>query len=316
MATIAVTGATGFVGSNIAEVLVARGHEVIGLTRSAGSYPWDHRVVDYSSVDEIAHALEGVHAVVHCAIANDFHMLINDRVGAYDAYVGLTSRIVRAAERVGARTVYISTDWVHDGTDHMVDADLPPNPLNIYGVLKALSEQVVIDLASEGAIARIGGVMGQHRLQDVGPRNQDVGFGYFVSSVVRTIREGGTFTVWAGDNINEVATPSLASEIGAGVGRIVERRAAGYFNLVCDDAVTRLELAHAACRVFGLDAGKVAQGPVPQSERFPAAVPRDTSMSATATRQRLGLQPVSLADTLAAFRRELETGRVSPPTQD
>jgi dTDP-4-dehydrorhamnose reductase len=316
MATIAVTGATGFVGSNIAEVLVARGHQVVGLTRTAGEYPWLHRVVDYSSTTAIAEQLQGVDAVVHCAIANDFHLLVNDRVAAYDAYVGLTSRLVRAAQAVGARTVYISTDWVHDGTGHLVAEDLPPNPLNIYGVLKALSEQVVVDLAIDGAIARIGGVMGQHRLQDVGPRSQDVGFGYFVASAVRTIREGGTFAVWGGDNVNEVATPSLASEIGAGVGRIIEREASGHFNLVCDDAVTRMELAYATCEAFDLDPTKVTESQVPASEVFPALVPRDTSMSTTVTRQRLGLRPIGLAETLEAFRRELDTGQVSPPTQD
>lgn len=316
MATVAVTGATGFVGSNIAEVLAARGHHVVGLTRGAGDFPWEHRQVDYSSIPAIAAALDGVDSVVHCAIANDFHMLVNDRVGAYDAYVGLTKRLTSAASQTGARVVYMSTDWVHDGTGHKVAEDLPPNPINIYGVLKALSEQVVLDLAPNGAIARIGGVMGQHRLQDVGPRSQDVGFGYFVASAVRTIQDGGTFEVWAGDNVNEVATPSLASEIGAGVGRIVERGASGHFNLVCDDAVTRMELAYATCRAFGLDESRIAQGEVPESERFPAAVPRDTSMSTTATRRVLGLRPIGLAETLEAFRRELETGKVSPPTKD
>ncbi|CAB4329489.1 MAG: sugar nucleotide-binding protein [Actinobacteria bacterium] len=315
MAAIAITGATGFVGSTVAEVLKLHGHSVVGLVRTPGEYPWDNHVVDFSDERDIARCVNGVDAVVHCAIANDFTMLVNNRVAAYDAYVGLTQRVVRAAEQSNAQTIYISSDWVHDGTGHMVPEDLPPNPLNIYGVLKALSEQVVVDLAIDGAICRIGGVMGKHRLHDVGPRSQDVGFGYFVSSLVSTIKSGNPFAVWGGDNVNEVATPSLASEIGAGIGRIAASRSQGYFNLVCDDAVTRLELARAACAAFELDASLVTESEVPESERFPATVPRDTSMSATGTRAHLDLQPASLMQTLYAFRTELESGIVSPLTQ-
>jgi dTDP-4-dehydrorhamnose reductase len=226
----------------------------------------------------------------------------------------MTQRVVRAAEQTGTQTIYISSDWVHDGAQHMVDEDMPANPLNIYGILKALSEQVVVDLATDGAVVRIGGVMGQHRLRAEGPRGQDVGFGYFVASLVRSIQSGERFAVWGGNNVNEVATPSLASEIGAGVGRIAEKRAGGFFNLVCDNAVTRLELAHAACKAFDLDPSMVFESEVPESEKFPALVPRDTSMSCRVTRERLDLAPTSLADILRAFRTELETGKVSPVT--
>lgn len=316
MPTIAVTGATGFVGSTVAEVLSMFGYRVIGLVRTPGDYPWESRTVDFTQSGSITAGVTGVDAVVHCAIANDFHMLTRDRFGAYDAYVGMTQRVVRAAEVVGAQTVYVSSDWVHDGLGHLVPEDMPANPLNIYGVLKALSEQVVVDLATDGAVVRIGGVMGQHRLRDLGPRSQDVGFGYFVASLVRTLQAGDRFAVWGGDNVNEVATPSLASEIGAGIGRIVSRRAAGFFNLVCDDAVTRLELAHATCAAFDLDPAMVFESQVPESERFPALVPRDTSMSCVVTRQRLGLEPTSVERVLRAFRSELETGRVSPVTTD
>jgi dTDP-4-dehydrorhamnose reductase len=320
MATVLITGATGFVGSNIAEVLQQRGHTVFGALRRVpeSELPWEYRVIDFSNVDSIASAISdtGASAVVHCAIANDFNMLMNDRVAAYDAYVGMTSRVTRAAEQNGAQTIYISTDWVHDGTGHLVAEDLPPNPLNIYGILKALGEQVVRDLASDGAICRIGGVMGQHRLQEMGPRSQDVGFGYFVASIVQALSKGDRFAVWGGENVNEVATPSLASEIGAGVGRIIEHRASGMFNLVCDDAVTRMELAKRTCAAFGLDESLLYESEVPAHGVFPALVPVDTSMSTTKTRSVLGLAPTSIDDILQAFRRELETGKVSPVTKD
>ena len=121
--------------------------------------------------------------MVHSAIANDFNKLQEDRAFAYDSYVALTQRVTHAANRAGAQIIYVSSGWVMDGTTHMTPESNPGNPVNFYGVLKALSEQVIRDLAPEtGAIARIEGVMGIHQTQSVGPRTQDVGFGYFVTS--------------------------------------------------------------------------------------------------------------------------------------
>ena len=114
MTKIAITGSTGFVGSNIAAVLQEFGHEVIGLGRRTPEVAptWPVIQVNFDDVGSIAGALDGCEAVVHCAIANDFNRLVDDRVFAYDAFVGLTQRVTLAANEVGVQPILISTDWV------------------------------------------------------------------------------------------------------------------------------------------------------------------------------------------------------------
>lgn len=317
MATIAITGATGFVGSNIADVLRNRGHHVVGIIRkpSDPQPPWDERLADLASVASISNALRGIDAIVHCAISNDFNTLMNDRPKAYDAYVGLTNRVARAANAVGARMVYISTDWTMDGTRHRTPESDFGNPINIYGFLKAMGEQVVRDLCPDsGAICRIGGVMGTHRLLQSGPRSQDVGFGYFVASIVQTLQRAERFAVWGGPYVNDIATPSLASEIGAQVERVITRGATGTLHLVGDDAIGRMDLARLVCEVFELDSGLLDQIDVPADQRFPQAVPVDSSLDNAYTKRVLGLGPTSLRGLLVAFRREMETSQLHPLT--
>jgi nucleoside-diphosphate-sugar epimerase len=82
---IALTGSTGFVGSNVAKVLQLRGHEVVGLVRTVAKLPWETQLVDFQNQDSIQAALAGSDAVVHCAIANDFNRLMQDRPYAFDA---------------------------------------------------------------------------------------------------------------------------------------------------------------------------------------------------------------------------------------
>lgn len=317
MAKIAITGSTGFVGSNIAQVLLKYGHEVVGLGRRSPEVQpdWPIQIVDYTTVDSIAGAINGFDAVVHCAIANDFNKLVDDRIYAYESYVGLTQQVTKAANLVGAKPILISTDWVMDGTTHRTPESDPGNPLNFYGVLKVLSEQVIRDLApGNGAICRIAGVMGKHQITE-SPRSQDVGFGYFVLSLVEALQSGNTFTVWGGDRVNKVTSPSLAAEIGAQIERVVLRNAVGTFHLVGDEAIDRMGLAKTVCEVFELDPGLLRESEPPADQLFPAAVPVDSSLGNEKTKSVLGIEPQPLRKILEAFKAELATGKINPITK-
>ncbi|MEN9687070.1 MAG: hypothetical protein RL381_82 [Actinomycetota bacterium] len=318
MARVAITGSNGFVGGNIAKVLQMDGHEVIGIVRSnpEKQLPWDTRTTDLSSIESIAKSLDGCDAIVHCAIANDFNRLQQDRPYAYDSFVGLTQRITHAANSVGAQVIYISTGWVVDGTSHKVPETDFGNPVNFYGVLKSLGEQVIRDLAPKtGAIVRVEGVMGKHQTQDQGPRTQDVGFGYFVTSLVEELRAGKTFTVFGGERVNKMTTPVSAAEIGAQVERIISRKAAGTFHVVSDDAVGRMEYAALVCEVFELDSSLLRESDPPADQLFPGAVPVDSSLGNELTKKALGLGALPLRQMLIDLRQEIDHRKLTFITQ-
>ncbi len=308
MATIAVTGATGFVGGSVASVLADRGHEVICLVRREPGvdFPWRSTLVDFQDEKSLTGALEGCDAVAHLAIYNDFAGLYADRRRAHDGYVGLTRRVVDAANHCGTRVGYVSTDWVFDGTGHLVDEEEPPNPVNFYGSLKAASELVVLERARSGFVARVGGVQGLHQTRETGPRLQDVGFGYFVLSLVEALRAGQRYVVWEDPAINSVATPIIASEIGALFGLAVDRGVDGVLHFAGASVVTRRELALIACGVFGLDPELITFGPPPDEARLPAPVPYDTSMSGEVTMARIGAVAIPIEAQLHTLRREVE----------
>jgi len=312
--TIAVTGATGFVGGTVAAVLAGKGHDVVCLVRRdpGAGFPWPTRVVDTQSTESLTAGLDGCEAVAHLAIMNDFHGMYADRRAAQDGYVGLTRRVVDAANETGTRVGYVSSDWVFDGTGHLVDEQEPPNPVNFYGFMKAASELVVLERARAGFVARVGGVQGLHQTQESGPRSQDVGFGYFVLSLVDALRAGSRFTVWEDPTINSVATPIVAPEIGALLGLAVEQGVDGVLHFAGGTVVTRRELALVSCEVFGLDPGRLDFGPPPEEARLPAPVPYDTSMSADATMSRLGARAHPIEAQLRALKTELEQGAPAP----
>jgi dTDP-4-dehydrorhamnose reductase len=294
------TGASGFVGSNVARVFEAQGAEL--RTPSHGE-------LDVADPDAVARSVAQFRpdAIVHCAILNDFAALYADRRAGWDAYVGATRNLVEAANADAARIVLVSTDWVFDGTQGGATERTPPNPINLYGFLKAASELVVTERAERGSVARISAVQGSQRA----PREQDAGFGYFVSTLVERLRAGERFAVWESDEINMVATPTLASDAAELMWRIVERDLDGVFHCCGGEAVDRRALAMRAAQVFELDPTLLDLGVRPPPEALagppggpPAPVPYDTSLDASWTASALDAELSSVTELLRRMCKE------------
>ena len=315
-----VTGGTGFVGSNIVKVFAERhGAEVHCPVHRF--VPADARGFTTERLDLLDEAAVrasvaafGPDVIVHSMILNDFAAMYADRELAWRSYVGTTETLAQAADEAGAKLILVSTDWVFDGTQSGADEDTPPNPVNLYGVLKMVSEQAAMLSAGRAAVARVSAVSGMHWMRHCTPRVQDGGFGYFVTSIVDALEAGRQFAVWEADNINMVATPSLASECAEVMWRIAaDESAVGVFHCCGAESVGRMELAGLACEVFDLDAALLSSTPPDTATagavgEFP--IPYDTSLSVRRTREVLGYEPPGIRELLARFRRERAAGRL------
>lgn len=110
----AITGATGLLGANLAEVVLAAGHEVVATRRESSKtshltdldITW--RVAPLSDEDALAAAFEGCDGVFHCAASVTVQYKIEDWL--LDANVTGTERVISAVKRSGAgRLVHCST---------------------------------------------------------------------------------------------------------------------------------------------------------------------------------------------------------------
>ncbi|HMJ37809.1 MAG TPA: sugar nucleotide-binding protein [Baekduia sp.] len=296
------TGAGGFVGSNLARAFAGHGADVVAPT---------HGAVDLTDARAVARSVAAARpdAIVHAAIWNDPAALLTDRRRAWSSYVGATRHLADAANATGAHLVLVSTDWVFDGTQGPATEDEPPNPINPYGFLKAASELVVTERAERGTVARIAGVQGLHLAHRNTPRRQDAGFGYLVASLVDALRQGRRFTVWDGPGLNVLATPTLASDAAELIWRAVQRGVTGTLHCCGGEHADRVGLARRAVAAFGLDENLLAVGP-PDPAALPAGgVPFDTRLDATATAAALDAELPDLDTMLARLRAELDPSR-------
>ena len=313
-----VTGGTGFVGSNIVKVAAEEhGAEVFTTVyrwQPEGPVAYQYGRVDMTDRDQVLESVRAFRpdAIIHSAILKGFDLMYNDRALAWRAYVDSTRHLTEAANEAGAKMILISSDWVFDGTQSNADEATPPNPVNLYGLLKVVGETVVLEAADNGAVARISGVNGVHWTRPEEPQTQNVGYGSLIGALLETAGRGQPFVMWHGE-INMHATLSLASESARMMMRIIERDARGIFHCCSGASLSRMEAIRTAAEVFELDAGLISTGPPSWVGMAGAQVPHDTSMSAAATAERLDYRLPSAEELLGIYRGEWETGALSTP---
>jgi dihydroflavonol-4-reductase len=156
-----VTGASGFLGSHVARLLVERGDRVRVLLRPSS----DPRAVSGLAVERVAgdlrdasslqRALAGVHAVFH--VAADYRLWAAHPEEIYESNVTGTRNLLEAAQRAGVqRIVYtssVATVAVHRPgrlPDEDVDARLD-EMIGHYKRSKFLAEQEALRAAEQGA---------------------------------------------------------------------------------------------------------------------------------------------------------------------
>jgi dTDP-4-dehydrorhamnose reductase len=315
---IYVTGGTGLVGSNVIKVAVERhGAEVFATLHRWQAVPllgYEVGPVDVRNRDQVLESARAFQpdAIVHCAALLDLPLLYREREVGWQSYVESTRFLTEAANEVGAKMVFISSDWVFDGTQIMAEEGTPPNPINYYGVLKVVAETLVAATARNWAVIRVAGVNGVNWARPELPQSQNAGVGNLAVAVARALRAGDRFMVWEGE-VNMRGTPTLASEIGEVSLRIIQLDRCGIFHCCASEGATRLELAHAVSRTFELDVGLIRVGPPDPADPLIQAgipIPRDTSMRCTDTARQLSYQPPGLGQLLRGLRRQMETGKL------
>ena len=157
---VLVTGATGFIGGNLARELDSRGHRVRALARPGSSVLTTEdtgieRVEgDILDRESVRRAAEGCQAVFHCAAAYTFWS--RDPQGVRRANVEGTVNVLECAADAGAeRIVYTSTvstiGMPHDGG--LGDESTPLAPRYLHGHYKQSkyeAEREALRLAAEG----------------------------------------------------------------------------------------------------------------------------------------------------------------------
>jgi len=152
---VLVTGATGLLGRQVMRVFEAKGWNLRGLafSRAKGS------LVKCDLFDSLALAAQFAEfrpqIVVHCAAERRPDSLEADREYAMRINEGVVRSVSELCKEHGSWLIYLSTNYVFDGTAAPYAEDAVPKPLNVYGESKRRGELALQEVLPEAAIVRV-----------------------------------------------------------------------------------------------------------------------------------------------------------------
>jgi UDP-glucose 4-epimerase len=151
MARYLITGGAGFIGSNLAHALVARGESVrilddysTGRSQNLGGIEDRIEILrgDLRDPEAVAQAVRGVEVIFHQAALNSNPRSIKEPGATNDVNVRGTLMLLEAARAAGTRrVVYASSSSVYGDTPGLPKTeDMPLAPKAPYGVSKLAAE--------------------------------------------------------------------------------------------------------------------------------------------------------------------------------
>lgn len=149
-----ITGVNGQLGYDIKKTLLSQNYnDICAPTRNE---------LDITNEEQVKKTIleEKPNIIFHCAAYTAVDKAEEEKDICYDINVNGTKYLTKYAEEIGAKIIYISTDYVFDGTkDGIYEVSDPSNPINYYGETKWLGEEIVRNYTNH-IIVRISWVFG------------------------------------------------------------------------------------------------------------------------------------------------------------
>lgn len=280
---ILVTGSRGQLGTEVMALLESQGHhEVLGLDLP------DHDLTDRAHVLAVLTSWRP-DAVIHGAAFTAVDLCETEVEMAYRVNCAATRFLADGARRVGAHVVYVSTDYVFDGTktEPYVEWDTP-NPRSVYGRTKLGGER---ELDPGWAVARTSWVCGEHGNN-------------MVKTLLRLADERDTLSFVE----DQIGHPTFAADLARMVVRLAVERVPGTFHTTNQGAVSWYEFAREVFSAAGHDPERIEPTTTAQLQPpRPAERPANSVLDNMAWRLH-GFEPSRdfrepLAELVAALRR-------------
>ena len=149
-----ITGVNGQLGYDVKRELLERGYtDILAPTRV------DLDITNEDAVKEMIREYRPS-VIFHCAAYTAVDKAEEEQDKCYQVNVLGTKYLTEAAKEVGAKIIYISTDYVFDGTkEGLYQVEDKVNPVNYYGKTKYLGENFIREYDNH-IIVRISWVFG------------------------------------------------------------------------------------------------------------------------------------------------------------
>ena len=233
MQRVLVLGAKGMVGSALTGV-ASPPFDVIGL---------GHGELDITAERETFRTIQEIRPriVIHAAAYTDVDGCEENPEKAFNTNSQGTLFVAQACRRVGARLVYLSTDYVFDGKcPKPYGEEARVNPISVYGRVKLEGERHVQRLLEAFVIVRTQWLFGE------GGRN-------FVDTIMDLAKAGKPLKIVQ----DQIGSPTYTVDLSQAIFRLLEKGCHGIFHVANRTSCSWYDLAREVVRVSGISGAEI-----------------------------------------------------------
>ncbi len=251
---ILVTGASGQLGYDVERELQRRRIEHLGTSSR------ELDITDREAVERLMAAYRP-DAAIHCAAYTKVDLAEDEPERCWAVNADGTRNLAAACREIGAKLLYISTDYVFPGTgEQFRRTDDPVSPVNTYGRSKLAGELAVQSLLEKYFIVRISWVFGKNGNN-------------FVKTMLRLAETKAELSVVC----DQIGSPTYTADLAPLLCDMVQTERYGVYHATNEGTCAWSEFAEA---IFELAGRQVVVHPIPTSA-YPtrAARPLNSRMS-------------------------------------
>ncbi|XP_070554425.1 methionine adenosyltransferase 2 subunit beta-like isoform X1 [Ptychodera flava] len=244
MKRVLVTGASGLLGRPVLNEFCNASWDTLGCaySRAVGVL----KKVDIQDEIQVRQVFEDFKPsiVIHAAAERRPDVVEKQEEATKRLNVDATAMISRICAEYGAFMLFISTDYVFDGTSPPYKTDAKPNPLNKYGKSKLDGENATLDNNSESAVLRVPILYGE--VEKLGESAVSVLF-----NPVQDTSKPAPMSDY------EIRYPTHVRDIAIIIRKLAEKRLEdssikGIYHWSADESMTKYTMASTMCEIFDL----------------------------------------------------------------
>lgn len=237
---ILVTGYNGQLGYDVVKELNSRSVECRGVDRE------DFDITDRD--ETVGYICDyAPDAVIHCAAYTAVDRAEDDEENCRKVNADGTENIAVACEKLRAKMLYVSTDYVYGGDGEApFETDSPTNPKNVYGVTKLEGEKAVMKYIDKFFIVRTSWVFG-------------INGNNFVKTMLRLGDEKESLNVVC----DQVGSPTYTPDLARLICDLIVTEKYGIYHGTNENFCSWAEFA---AEIMKLGGKKTVINPVPSSE--------------------------------------------------
>lgn len=293
---VLITGSNGLLGQKLLATLGTSRFDLFGCDLQESPFVQEpehsyHRtdITDKGGMLKLVQEIKP-DVIIHTAAMTNVDRCETDRSLCWGINVIGTETITTAAGKVGAKLLYISTDYVFDGIKQSYNEQDTPKPLSYYGRSKLAGENAVRGAKTDWAIVRTVVLYGH----GISPKAS------FISWLEDMLRNGREVNIVT----DQISNMTFVDDLAVGIESVILREFNGIVNMGGAEVMSRWDFARIVAEQFGYDTTLIK--PINTADlNQPAKRPLRSVLDITLARNQLGYDPRPVAETVSIYKQQM-----------